>query len=252
MLPVQVQIPLEESPPSAGGGAAALAVLEAALDRVRGGERRALVTAPLSKAAVTASGVPFSGHTGWLAERLGVQRVVMLFIAGAQRVALATVHVPLKEVSSSLSLEGLVNTLEILDSWLRTHAGLDSPDLAVLGLNPHAGEDGLLGTEEREVIAPGIDAFNRRGGRASGPHSADSFFRTPVAQEADAVLAMYHDQGLIPMKAPGLPPAVNVTLGLPLVRTSVDHGCAFSLAGQGNADPGSMVAALDCARGLLG
>jgi 4-hydroxythreonine-4-phosphate dehydrogenase len=252
LLPVPLPRALDEGPPSAAGGAAALSSLEAAVERVCGGRGRALVTAPVSKAAVAATGISFTGHTGWLADRLGSERVVMMFVAESLRVALATVHLPLRAVPAALSAEGLVQTLRILDVWLKDRLGLDRPRIAVLGLNPHAGEDGLLGSEERELIVPAIDAHNRQGGAACGPFGADSFFNSAASADTDAVLAMYHDQGLLPVKALAFGRAVNVTLGLPLVRTSVDHGCAFSIAGRGKADPGSMVAAMRLALELVG
>ena len=250
-LTVPLARPLDAPPPSRAGGRASLDVLEAALARVLGGPGRALVTAPLSKQAVSSCGVSFAGHTGWLGERLGTPEPVMLFVADTLRVALATVHLPLRQVADSITVEGLVQTLKTLDEGLRTRFRLLRPALAVLGLNPHAGEGGLLGDEERTVIVPALERFRAEGGRASGPWSADSFFSTPASEAADAVLALYHDQGLLPLKARAFGRAVNVTLGLPIVRTSVDHGCAYDLQGTGRADWGSMTAALDLARELL-
>lgn len=251
--PVPLPQPLEGPPPSPAGGAAALAALEAALARVRQEpQRRALVTAPLSKEAVAAAAEPgFRGHTGWLAARLGAGPPVMLFDAGELRVALATVHLPLREVAEHLTVEGLAATLAVVRRGLQDLYGIPDPRLQVLALNPHAGEGGLLGSEEAEVLEPALEAHRRAGGRVEGPFSADSWFARRRTPPPDAVLAAYHDQGLIPVKLLGGGRAVNVTLGLPVVRTSVDHGCAFDLAGRGLADPGSMLAALELAARLL-
>lgn len=245
---------LGEVGPSAAGGAAAMAVLEAAEVLVRAAPRRALVTAPVSKEAITqARAEAFVGHTDWLAERASVDRVVMCFVAEELRVALATVHLPLAEVSRSLSIDGLVRTLEVLNGDLRHRFGIAEPRIAVLGLNPHAGEGGLLGHEEAEIIVPAIEAARGRGIGATGPFSADTFFTPGRLAGCDAVLAMFHDQGLIPVKCLAFGRSVNVSLGLPYPRTSVDHGTAFDLvARRGTADPSSMRHAITQAARLLG
>lgn len=241
-----------DPPPSAAGGRLALLALARGLERVREQPTtRALVTAPLSKEAVTRSGTPFLGHTEWLAQALGAAHVVMTFVAGPLRVALATVHVPLRDVADRLTRDGLVRTLTTLERGLQHRYGISRPRIAVLGLNPHAGEGGLLGREEIEVIRPALEAFRATGGHVQGPFSADTFFVSPARGESDAVLAMYHDQGLVAVKTLSFGKSVNVSLGLPIVRTSVDHGCAYALAGTGRADASSMYAAMEHALDLL-
>ncbi len=240
-----------EAPPSRAGGTASLEALSQALRRVGNDPCRALVTAPLSKHAVAETLPGFTGHTEWLAAETGTDHPVMLFAAGRLRVALATVHVPLRDVALHLTPSRLRQSLQVLDRGLRDQFRLSRPKIAVLGLNPHAGEGGLLGDEEALVIRPAIQKFVAKGGHAEGPFSADSFFRDEMLAKFDAVLAMYHDQGLLPVKAASFGEAVNVTLGLPLIRTSVDHGCAYDLAGRGEARSSSMLAALELALSLL-
>ncbi len=243
---------IEEPPPSGDGGRRALAALDVALRRVRAAPRgRALVTAPVSKVAVTRSGVPFDGHTGWIARECGTTHVVMLFEAPKFRVALATVHVPHSKVASRLSFDGLLATLRVIDADLRTRFGLVAPRIAVLGLNPHAGESGSLGSEEIDVITPAIAQAVAEGLHVRGPFPADTWFRPEFESRADCTLAMYHDQGLLPVKCLAFGTAVNVTLGLPIIRTSVDHGTAFDIAGRGIADASSMLVAMDVAQRLL-
>ncbi len=255
VLPVPMADVPEAPAPCAAAGRAALRWLDAGVQRVlEAPARRALVTAPLSKEAVNLSGTPFTGHTGWLGERCGVRRTAMLFVAGDLRVALATVHVPLRSVADLLQAPELTETLVMLDRGLRELYGIPAPRVAVLGLNPHGGEGGLLGSEEQEVIVPAIAAARERGVLAEGPLGADGYFGALMGADApphDGILAMYHDQGLLPVKALAFRQAVNVTLGLPIVRTSVDHGCAFDLAGTGTADHGSMIVALNHALDLL-
>ena len=241
-------------PPSAAGGALALRSLQAAFRRVREDPRgRVLVTAPLSKEAVARTLPGFRGHTDWLAEACGLdeEEATMLFLAEDLRVALGTVHLPLAHVPAALSVDLLLRRLRCLRAFGRRHLGLPEPRVAVLALNPHAGEGGLLGGEEIEIIAPALRAFAAEGGRASGPHGADVFFSSPPAREADFVLAMYHDQGLLPVKLQSFGRAVNVTAGLPIVRTSVDHGCAFDIAGRGLARADAMAEAIRTAVALL-
>lgn len=251
ILPVPFPRPLTEAPPSPAGGAAALASLKAAFERVRERPGRALVTAPLSKVAVASHGVPFTGHTEWLAEELQSPSPLMLFCAPGLRVALATVHVALKDVPARISAGAVLRSLRTFRQGLKERFGVEEPRLAVLGLNPHAGEGGLLGREEIEAIRPQMEAFRREGGLAFGPFSADSFFQPRLLAGYHGVLAMYHDQGLLPLKALSFGEAVNVTLGIPMIRTSVDHGCAYDLAQTGRADPKSMLAALRLAHTLL-
>lgn len=214
------------------------------------GTYSALVTAPLAKSVIAESGVPFTGHTEFLAELTGVDQPVMLLVAGDLRVALASTHLPLREVPDFITGARLTRVLQILHDDLRLKFGIAAPEIVVCGLNPHAGEDGHLGTEDNAIIAPVIAALSRKGMRVRGPLPADTAF-TPNAGHKDAVLAMYHDQGLPVLKYAGFGHAVNVTLGLPIIRTSVDHGTAFDIAGSGKADPGSLVAAIELAIQLV-
>lgn len=230
--------------PSAEGGKAQKAYLEAALKSVTSGQSRALCTGPIHKASIRAAGFPFPGHTEFLQEALGAERVVMMLAGPRLRVALATTHLPLSEVPSALDRVGLLPILEIVDEALRSHFKITAPRIAVCGLNPHAGEEGLFGNEEQRVIAPAIEEARARGIRAEGPFPADGLFPRAAEGGWDAVLAMYHDQGLIPVKTVHRATAVNITLGLPIVRTSPDHGVAFDIAGTGKADPTSALHAL--------
>ena len=210
------------------------------------GRFSALVTAPLSKSVIADSGVAFTGHTEFLADLLGVDMPVMLLVAGDLRVALASTHLPLREVPDFITKERLIRVLEILHADLRSKFGIESPEIVVCGLNPHAGEGGHLGFEDDAIIAPAIKELVQKGMNLRGPLPADTAF-TPAAGNKDAVLAMYHDQGLPVLKYAGFGHAVNVTLGLPIIRTSVDHGTAFDIAGTGKADAGSLIAAIELA-----
>ena len=215
------------------------------------GEFAALVTAPVQKSVINDAGIPFSGHTEFLAEACGVDQVVMLLACEAMRVALVTTHLPLSAVPAAITAERLRAVLTVLHDDLKRRFGIDQPRIAVLGLNPHAGEGGHLGGEEREVIAPVLERLRGEGLALAGPLPADTAFNPKVLEACDAVLAMYHDQGLPVLKYAGFGHAVNVTLGLPIVRTSVDHGTALDLAGRGNADPDSLLEAIALA-GRLG
>ncbi|HQR55502.1 MAG TPA: 4-hydroxythreonine-4-phosphate dehydrogenase PdxA [Burkholderiaceae bacterium] len=232
-----------------------LATLDAAIDGCTSGRFDAVVTAPVQKSVINEAGVPFSGHTEYLAERTSTAQVVMM-LAGATnhgplRVALATTHLPLASVSAAISPGLLAGVLRIIDDDLRLRFGITHPRIAVAGLNPHAGESGHLGREEIDVIAPAIERARRDGIDAQGPLPADTMFVPAVAQRFDALLAMYHDQGLPVLKYATFGHGVNVTLGLPFVRTSVDHGTALDRAGQGTADSGSLRAALELAVELV-
>jgi 4-hydroxythreonine-4-phosphate dehydrogenase len=229
-----------------------LAMLDSAARGCLDGSFDAMVTAPVQKSVLADAGVAFSGHTEYLAALTGARRAVMLLVAGKLRVALATTHLPLRAVPDALTIDGLVETLTVLDRGLRERFGLARPRILTLGLNPHAGESGHLGREEIEVLAPAIARAVAAGIAARGPMPADTAFTPRQLTDADAVLAMYHDQGLPVLKYAGFGHAVNVTLGLPIVRTSVDHGTALDLAGTGRADPGSLVAALELALTLGG
>jgi len=221
-----------------------LQILDRAIAGARSGEFDAIVTAPLQKSIINDAGTPFSGHTEYLAEHTGAPLPVMLLVAGELRVALATTHLPLRAVSGAISSAQLGAVLDVLQADLPRLLGGRAPRIAVCGLNPHAGEGGHLGREDLDLIAPAIAAAKARGIAASGPWPADTIFVPRNRSQHDVVLAMYHDQGLPVLKAAGFGQAVNVTLGLPIIRTSVDHGTALDLAGSGRADVGSLQAAL--------
>jgi len=227
-----------------------LGLLDTAIDGALSGRFDAIVTAPLQKSTINDAGVPFTGHTEYLAERTHTARVVMMLAGTGERplrVALATTHLPLKDVPAALSVESLVETLRIVDHDLRMHFGIATPRILVTGLNPHAGENGYLGREEIDVISPALEAARARGIDAPGPYPADTLFQPRYLKDADCVLAMFHDQGLPVLKFATFGEGINVTLGLPIIRTSVDHGTALDLAGTGRADPGSLIAAIDTA-----
>ena len=227
-----------------------LALLDRAIEGTLAGEFDALVTAPVHKGVINEAGIAFTGHTEYLQERTHSARAVMMLTTGTLRVALATTHVPLRAVSESLSGDLLFEVAEILACELGARFGVSEPRIAVCGLNPHAGEGGHLGEEELRIIGPAVARMRAAGIRASGPLPADTVFVPQVLAGFDAVLAMYHDQGLPVIKHAGFESAVNVTLGLPLIRTSPDHGTAFDLAGSGRADPSSLVAAVQLASTL--
>jgi len=230
-----------------------LATLDAAIEGIGAGWFEAVATAPVQKSTINDAGVPFSGHTEYFAEKTGTARVVMMLAGDAGgyplRVALATTHLPLKDVSAALTQESLAQTLDIIDADLRAKSGIAAPRILVAGLNPHAGENGYLGREEIDTITPALEAARARGIDARGPYPADTLFQPKYLKEADCVLAMYHDQGLPVLKYATFGHGVNITLGLPLIRTSVDHGTALDLAAQGlgQADCSSMQAALAAA-----
>lgn len=224
-----------------------LAILDAAIDGCVGRRFDAMVTAPLHKGVINDAGVPFTGHTEYLAERTATPHVVMMLAGGGLRVALATTHLPLKAVSAALTADSLTTTIRILHADLRDRFGLAAPRILVAGLNPHAGESGHMGREEIDVITPVLDALRAEGLTLIGPLPADTMFTPHQLARGDAVLAMYHDQGLPVLKYASFGGGVNITLGLPIIRTSVDHGTALDLAGSGRADPGSLYAAIACA-----
>ena len=229
-------------------GAYVLELLDLALAGCVAGEFAAMATAPVHKGVINAAGVPFTGHTEYLAEKTGTPLVVMMLAGnterGPLRVALATTHLPLRAVPEAITGELLEQTLTIVAHDLRSKYGLTAPRILVAGLNPHAGEGGYLGREEIEVIGPALERLRARGLQLSGPHPADTMFTPPVLAGGDAVLAMYHDQGLTALKYATFGQGINVTLGLPIIRTSVDHGTALELAGSGRADPGSLFEAV--------
>jgi 4-hydroxythreonine-4-phosphate dehydrogenase len=220
-----------------------LAVLDRAVRGCLEGEFDAMVTAPVHKGVINDAGIGFTGHTEYLAERAKTAHVVMMLVGGGLRVALATTHLPLSQVPSAITTENLLRTLQVLDADLRRRFRIARPRILVAGLNPHSGESGHLGREDSEVIVPAIAAAAAAGIAASGPIPADTLFVPERLNAADCALAMYHDQGLPVLKYASFGRGVNVTLGLPFVRTSVDHGTALELAGTGKADPGSLIEA---------
>jgi len=213
-------------------------------------EFSAMVTAPVHKSVINDAGVPFTGHTEYIAGLCGVPLPVMLLVSGRLRIALATTHLPLRAVADAISHDGLLAVLRVLDAGLQQLFKVPRPRIAVCGLNPHAGESGHLGTEEQRIIKPALNSARDFGLDVRGPYPADTVFVPRNLDMYDAVLAMYHDQGLPVLKHAGFGAAVNVTLGLPIVRTSVDHGTALDLAGTGRADAGSLQAAIRLAASL--
>ncbi len=224
-----------------------LAQLELAAALCLAEEFQGMVTAPVHKAVINDAGTPFSGHTEFLAETTGAQHVVMLLATGTLRVALATTHLPLRHVPEALTNDVIEQALRTLHADLVDRFGISQPRIGVLGLNPHAGEGGYLGMEDQAVIAPVCEKLREEGMTILGPLPADSAFVPAIRDTIDAYLAMYHDQGLPVLKALGFHGAVNITLGLPIIRTSVDHGAALHLAGTGKADTGSLYAAIESA-----
>ncbi|MDQ2068771.1 4-hydroxythreonine-4-phosphate dehydrogenase PdxA [Natronospira bacteriovora] len=222
-------------------------LLEIGCDGCLGGRFAALVTAPLHKGVINEAGRSFSGHTEFLAERSGAAQPVMMLACPGLRVALATTHLPLRQVADAISPKGLESVIRVLHADLRRLFAIDNPRILVCGLNPHAGEGGHLGHEEGEIIAPLLERLRREGMQLNGPLPADTLFTPKVLEQGDAVLAMFHDQGLPVLKHKGFGKAVNLTLGLPIIRTSVDHGTALDLAGSGRADAGSLQAAIGLA-----
>ena len=249
VLHVPLASPAKPGELDAANGPYVLALLDRALAGCQSGEFAAMATAPVHKGVINQAGVHFTGHTEYLAEKTGTPLVVMMLAGdterGPLRVALATTHLPLKDVPAAITPEVLEQTLRILHADLRSKYGIAAPRILVAGLNPHAGEGGYLGMEEIEVITPVLDKLRGEGMQLSGPHPADTMFTPPVLAGGDAVLAMYHDQGLTALKYATFGHGINVTLGLPIIRTSVDHGTALELAGTGKADPGSLFEAVN-------
>ena len=227
-----------------------LRTLEVAADGCLAGRFSAMVTAPAHKGNINDAGIPFTGHTEFLAARTRAPHVVMMLIGGGLRVALATTHVAVKDIVRHITSDNLEQTLRVLQRDLTKRLGIAAPRIAVAGLNPHAGESGYLGREEIEIIAPLIERLRREGMQVTGPLPADTLFSRERLRDFDCVLAMYHDQGLPVLKYASFGSGVNVTLGLPIIRTSVDHGTALELAGTGNADAGSLRAAVELAAAL--
>jgi len=232
-------------------GSYVIKTLERATQGCLQGEFDAMLTAPVQKSTIVESGTPFSGHTEFLAEQCGVETPVMLLCAEKLRVALVTTHLPLSAVPAQITAERIETICSIVATDLQRLFGIAEPRIAVLGLNPHAGEAGQLGREEIEVIEPALQRLRQRGLNISGPLPADSAFTPAALEQCDAVVAMFHDQGLPVLKHAGFGGAVNITLGLPIIRTSVDHGTALDLAGTGRASVGSLRTALRYAEDLI-
>ncbi len=224
--------------------------LRRAVKLVRTGQAGALVTGPVHKGVINDAGIPFSGHTEFLAQLSGVNRVVMMLAADTLRVALVTTHLPLREVPDAITEAAVIETIKITHSELKQRFGIASARLQVLGLNPHAGEGGHLGSEDNEIIAPAIAVCRSQGMAITGPVPADAAFTSRALSKCDVVIAMYHDQGLPVLKHAGFGRSVNVTLGLPFIRTSVDHGTALDIAGKAIADPSSLFQAIAMAQSM--
>ena len=247
VLDVKTDVPVVAGRLDSANGRYVLRLLDLALESCLQGRSHAMVTAPVQKSTINESGIPFTGHTEYLAENSGTPLPVMMLVGGSLRVALATTHIPLKDISAAITPQLLEQVLSILDRDLKGRFGIAQPRILVCGLNPHAGESGHLGREEIEVIEPVLARMRQRGLTLIGPAPADTAFTPRQLQRCDAVLAMFHDQGLPPLKNASFGEAVNVTLGIPIIRTSVDHGTALDLAGTGKAEVGSLAAALQMA-----
>ncbi len=236
---------------SPDAGVCAGMAIERAIKLCLDKEADAMVTAPVSKEALHTAGFNFPGQTEMLAMLTRSERVTMMLISKTMRIALVTVHLPLKKVSENLFIDRIVEKLDTVNSSLKNDLGIPNPSIAVLGLNPHAGEHGAIGSEEKEVITPAITKAQEKGINASGPFPADGFFASRSYRRYDAILAMYHDQGLIPLKMSGFDEGVNYSAGLKIIRTSPDHGTAFDIAGKNKANPGSMISAIHLATSII-
>ena len=247
LLPVPLRAPVIPGQLNTGNGHYVVDTLARACDGCLSGEFAALITGPVHKGVINDAGVAFTGHTEFFEERSHSPKVVMMLATEELRVALATTHLPIKAVADAITPDLLHEVITILHHDLRTKFGINDPHVLVCGLNPHAGEGGHMGMEEIDTIIPVLDALRAQGMNLSGPLPADTLFQPKYLGNADAVLAMYHDQGLPVLKYQGFGRGVNITLGLPFIRTSVDHGTALDLAGQGKADVGSFITALNLA-----
>lgn len=250
VLPVHAAAPVLAGKLDANNSRAVLAMLDRALAGCQSGEFDAMVTAPVHKGVINDAGIAFTGHTEYLAEKTNTAQVVMMLVGGGMRVALATTHLPLTQVSAAITPAALTTTLRILHDDLVNKFGIPQPRIYVAGLNPHAGEEGYLGMEEINTINPVLDQLRAEGMQLFGALPADTMFSQKNLARADAFLAMYHDQGLTVLKHASFGQGVNVTLGLPIIRTSVDHGTALDIAGSGQADIGSMLSAIQLAIAL--
>jgi 4-hydroxythreonine-4-phosphate dehydrogenase len=242
---LEVQIKPGEATEAAGKFA--LASIQAAISDIKDGQIQAICTAPIDKNSIRSDAFPFNGHTGYLAQELGSDSYAMMLVSDNLRVGLVTEHVPLKDVSSILTQALILEKIKVIHESLKIDFGIIKPKIAVLGLNPHSGDGGIIGKEEIDIIIPAIEQAQKENMVVWGPYPADGFFGNHQFSQFDAVLAMYHDQGLIPFKYMAFEDGVNYTAGLPAVRTSPDHGTAYSLAGKGNANISSFTAALNLA-----
>lgn len=222
----------------------AMTSLERAVEDVKNGHIDVLVTAPINKRAMVGEGFGYTGHTEYLEKEFGVEEVAMIMVCDNLKVGVVTGHIPLKDVPGKITAEAVLRKLRIMKASLQRDFGIDAPKIAVLGLNPHCGDGGLLGDEESQIVLPAVQAAVEEGIMAFGPYSPDGFFGLGNYRKFDAVLAMYHDQGLTPFKALAFEEGVNYTAGLPIVRTSPDHGTAYEMAGRDMADPRSMISAI--------
>ena len=247
LLPVALNAPVTPGLLNVENGRYVVETLARACDGCLSGEFAALVTGPVHKGIINDAGIPFTGHTEFFEERSGAAKVVMMLATEELRVALATTHLPLKAVSDAITPDLLREVITILHDDLQNKFGLAEPHVLVCGLNPHAGEGGHMGTEEIDTLIPVLEEMRKKGMNLSGPLPADTLFQPKYLDHADAVLAMYHDQGLPVLKYQGFGRGVNITLGLPFIRTSVDHGTALELTGLGKADVGSFITALNLA-----
>ncbi len=224
-----------------------LQCLDQAVDSCASGRLDAMVTGPINKEVINDAGIPFTGHTEYIAKRLNASLPIMMLTSDELRVVLLTTHIPLSKVSSQISRKKIIEVVEIVHRELIAKFGIRNPRIQICGLNPHAGEGGHLGHEEESIIKPAINELRVKGIITNGPVSADSAFTVAARQDYDAIIAMYHDQGLVALKTIGFGSSVNLTLGLPIIRSSVDHGTALDIAGSGNVDSGSAEAALQLA-----
>ena len=252
VLAVSLRAPVQAGVLNPANSPYVLDTLRCAVQACRSGQAAAMVTAPVHKGVINEAGIPFTGHTEFLAQECGVDLTVMMLATEGLRVALVTTHLPLSQVAAAITAPLLERILRILDADLRARFGIARPAILVCGLNPHAGEGGHLGTEERDIIEPVLEALRAEGMHLLGPLPADTLFTAKYLAHADAVLSMYHDQGLPVLKYKGFGNASNITLGLPIIRTSVDHGTALELAGTGKALIGSLVEAIAVARLMAG
>jgi 4-hydroxythreonine-4-phosphate dehydrogenase len=247
IIPTKARAVREPGRPGTGNAQAVIQAIELAVSQAMDGAAAAVVTAPINKAVLAQAGFPHPGHTEFLQALTGAKRAVMMLASEKLRVVPQTIHIPLASVPAALSTDAIVETGEIILAALMRDFGIAAPRLAVAGLNPHAGEEGVLGGEDAAIVWPAVERLLARGHDVRGPLSADTLFHDAARARYDAALCMYHDQALIPIKTLSFWDGVNVTLGLPIVRTSPDHGTAFDIAGTGKADPRSMIAAIELA-----